>query len=127
MKPMNNNYEKEENYNVTNTIGQFDSHTAPNSMPVIVNSSSRVVICKVNNLEEVKSALLHILPHRILILHICTEYGKEREQIMNAIHETCYERNIQPEQADEHTWIMDDNYKACSKRENNKQRNEINE
>lgn len=113
---MNNNYEQEENYDVTNTIGHCDSHTAPNIMPVIVNSSNKVVICKINNIEEVKSALLHILPHRILILQICTEYGKEREQIIHAIHEMCYERNIQPEQLNEHTWVMDDNYTIQNKR-----------
>lgn len=122
-------YKKEVGFleNKENKLELYDSHTAPNIMPVIVNSSNKVVICKINNIEEVKSALVHILPHRVLILQICMEYGKEREQIINCIHETCYKRNIQPEQVNEHTWVIDDNYKACSKRENNKQRNEIDE
>lgn len=90
----------------------MNTNDEPNTMPIILNSSSKIKVCKIENLENIQNAFLHILPSRILILEICVEYGKEREEIISFMYENCYEKHIKLQHISENMKIVDSNYKG---------------
>lgn len=109
MNSMNNNYEHEEECHEEKVEKE---QYGPNEGCNIIKQEPKVTIYELRNIQEIKDAFVHHIPHNPVIFHICEEEEEKKEQLLQHLYGACYVENIQPQAVAENILLVDKNCKA---------------